>query len=137
MRQKTHSVVTVIHPGPGANSSTRPLSKRLRPVFPTLETVQTCGGGEPRHAGRTRPLTQRQEDQYMARSGRSSRGSRSLRRWAKRRRVGGSEVLRRAIIGQIRAAHDGAEVAERMLAGMPTGRAREEISEVERRGDEQ
>ena len=54
-----------------------------------------------------------------------------------RRRIGGSDALRRAVLGQIRAAHDGAEVAEQMLAGLSTEKARAEIDEVERRGDEE
>lgn len=56
---------------------------------------------------------------------------------SRRRRVAGSEALRRAILGQIRAAHQGAEVAERMLAGLPTEEARAEISEVENHGDKE
>lgn len=54
----------------------------------------------------------------------------------RRRRAGGSGVLREALIGQIRAAHDGAEVAARMVDGASTASAREDIAAVEKRGDD-
>lgn len=60
-----------------------------------------------------------------------------LRRRLARRRVGGSDALRRSMLGQIRAAHDGAEIAQRMLDGLPTDQARKEIGAVEKEGDEE
>ncbi|MGC0273324.1 DUF47 domain-containing protein [Pseudactinotalea sp. Z1739] len=59
----------------------------------------------------------------------------STRRKSRRRRVGGSDALRRAMLGQIRAAHDGADIARRMLEGLSTETARKEVAEVERGGD--
>src|SRR5699024_11684626 len=53
----------------------------------------------------------------------------------RRRRNGGSHVLRRAILEQIRAAHDGAGIAAQMVDGMSTATARHEIATIEKRGD--
>lgn len=53
----------------------------------------------------------------------------------RRRRNGGSDALRRAILGQIRAAHDGAGIAAQMVDGMSTATARQEIATIEKRGD--
>lgn len=61
----------------------------------------------------------------------------NTRRTLRRRRVGGSDALRRAMLGQIRAAHEGADIARQMLEGTPTETARKEIAEVERGGDEE
>src|SRR5699024_6766137 len=70
----------------------------------------------------------------MARWRLRTRDSARARR-PRRRRNGGSHVLRRAILGQIRAAHDGAGIAAQMVDGMSTATARHEIATIEKRGD--